>query len=312
MVSSMEQDEYEDAIFDAALSTAGTRLLEVVETGDIGAVRALVKKEQPPMFYQDLETGWALGDHVGDSVLKTDDETAAASTDAFLASGLRYTTDENGQEVCMVDAGDGEEVGVMMGWEQPIMNETVKQLCTGHTAGSEGLSILNVGFGLGMIDTLFQSLPVRPQLHVIIEAHPDVLEHMQSKGWYDKPGVVVLEGKWQDFIDSEDLSGFGGFDVIYTDTFSEEYSELCNFFERIPDLLKGPGSAFSWFNGLGATNALFYDVYSRLAEMHLKDFGLSTVWSDLEVPGPEDSIWSGSRKYFSLPIYRLPICRMNP
>ncbi|KAG8897864.1 hypothetical protein FRC00_003726, partial [Tulasnella sp. 408] len=59
MVSSMEQDEYEDAIFDAALSTAGTRLLAVVETGDIGAVRTLVKKEQPPMFYQDPETGWS-------------------------------------------------------------------------------------------------------------------------------------------------------------------------------------------------------------------------------------------------------------
>ncbi|KAG8891169.1 Arginine N-methyltransferase 2, partial [Tulasnella sp. 417] len=295
MVSSMATEEYEDAIFDAALSTAGTRLLEVVETGNIEAVRGLVKKEQPPMFYQDPESGWsavhvaasiessellsflleegavwnavmdcksfsvdnmgntagdiaistnnqecydvirdagirsefilrALGDHVGDAVLKTDDETAAASTDAFLASSLRYTTDENGQEVCMVDAGDGEEVGVMMGWEQPIMDETVRQLCAGHATGSEGLSILNVGFGLGMIDTLFQNLPVRPQLHVIIEAHPDVLEHMQSKGWYDKPGVVVLEGKWQDFIDSEDLSGFGGFDVIYTDTFSEEYS----------------------------------------------------------------------------------------
>lgn len=212
----------------------------------------------------------------------------------------------------MVDAGGGEEVGVMMGWEQPIMDETVKQLCSGHATGSEGLCILNVGFGLGMIDTLFQNLQVRPQLHVVIEPHQDVLEHMRAKGWYDKPGVVVLEGKWQDFIESEDLSSFGGFDVIYTDTFSEEYADLLNFFEHVPDLLKGAGSSVSWFNGLGATNALFYDVYSRLAEMHLKDFGLSTDWSDIEVPGPDDSIWSGSRKYFSLPLYRLPICRMNP
>lgn len=59
MVSSMATEEYDEAIFDAALSTAGTRLLEVVETGDIAAVRALIKKEHPPMFYQDPESGWS-------------------------------------------------------------------------------------------------------------------------------------------------------------------------------------------------------------------------------------------------------------
>lgn len=59
MVSSMATEEYDEAIFDAALSTAGTRLLEAVETGDIAAVRAIVKKEHPPMFYQDPESGWS-------------------------------------------------------------------------------------------------------------------------------------------------------------------------------------------------------------------------------------------------------------
>lgn len=63
----------------------------------------------------------ALGSHIDDdAVIKGEDDTAAGSTAAFLKSRLRYTTDDNGQEVCMVDAGDGEEVGVMMGWEQPI------------------------------------------------------------------------------------------------------------------------------------------------------------------------------------------------
>lgn len=33
----------------------------------------------------------------------------------------------------------------------------------------------------------------------------------------------MLEGKWQDFIESEELMASGGFDVIYTDTFSEDY-----------------------------------------------------------------------------------------
>jgi protein arginine N-methyltransferase 2 len=73
------------------------------------------------------------------------------------------------------------------------------------------------------IDSFFQELPTPPALHVIIEAHPDVQKHMKSKGWYAKLGVKVLEGKWQDFVGSPELLAVGGFDVIYTDTFSEEY-----------------------------------------------------------------------------------------
>lgn len=46
---------------------------------------------------------------------------------------------------------------------------------------------------------------------------------MREKGWYDRPGVKVLEGRWQDFIESEDVLSEGGFDIVYTDTFSEDY-----------------------------------------------------------------------------------------
>lgn len=70
---------------------------------------------------------------------------------------------------------------------------------------------------------MFQSLSTPPSHHIIIEPHPDVLQHMRSLGWYDKKGVTILEGKWQDFIDSDAILGLGGFDVVYTDTFSEDY-----------------------------------------------------------------------------------------
>lgn len=114
-------------------------------------------------------------------------------------------------------------------------------MCADHPKLNDGLKILNVGFGLGIvgrflpllfrceltamvkIDSFFQELPAPPALHVIIEAHPDVREHMRSQGWYSKPNVKILEGKWQDFLDSPELLGVGGFDVVYTDTFSEEY-----------------------------------------------------------------------------------------
>lgn len=76
---------------------------------------------------------------------------------------------------------------------------------------------------------------------------------MRDTGWYEKPGVKVVEGKWQDSM-TEELLCNGGFDVIYTDTFSEQYSDLRDFFERIPDLLAGPESRISFFHGLGATS----------------------------------------------------------
>lgn len=261
-------------------------------------------------------------------VLKQDDDTAAASTDAFLSSKLIYTTDEYGQKICMVkvpkktivftgENGEGEpvvedgeeEIGVMMGWEQGIMEETVRRLTKGLP--EEGLTVLNVGFGLGIIDTLFEFLPTLPAQHVIIEPHPDVLAHMRAEGWYDKPNVTILEGKWQDFIANGKLLEFGGFDVVYTDTFSEDYAALRAFFEELPDLLSGPDARFSFFNGLGATNALFYDVYTHISELNLADIGLDVQWSDVDVTTDEEERWGQSREYFNLPIYRLPIAKMK-
>ena len=94
---------------------------------------------------------------------------------------------------------------------------------------------------------------------------------MRERGWYDKEGVVVLEGKWQDFVGTKLLNDMD-FDVVYTDTFSEEYEgakQVCTrlnsliwnappdlrlFFDHLPKLLAGPNARFSFFNGLGATS----------------------------------------------------------
>ena len=73
---------------------------------------------------------------------------------------------------------------------------------------------------------MFQSLPIPPKHHYIVEAHPDVLQHMKELGWYEKPGVKIFEGKWQDFVESEELLALGGFDIVYTDTFSEDYKGI--------------------------------------------------------------------------------------
>lgn len=79
----------------------------------------------------------------------------------------------------------------MMGWEDPLMKLHAAEICVpnpqGECAGKEadlvdqhlilGVGdILNVGFGLGLIDTYIQSY--KPRSHTIIEAHPDVYKHM--------------------------------------------------------------------------------------------------------------------------------------
>jgi protein arginine N-methyltransferase 2 len=52
-------------------------------------------------------------------VLKATDDSALGSTEAFLSSKLRYTTDASGQEICLLQTPNA-EVGVMMGWEREI------------------------------------------------------------------------------------------------------------------------------------------------------------------------------------------------
>lgn len=89
--------------------------------------------------------------------LQNTDTTATGSTDAFLASKLTFKQDEYGQEICVVKSGD-EEVGVMMGWETPIMEETVRALCP---IDRPGLKVLNVGFGLGIVGLFFFSFTRR-------------------------------------------------------------------------------------------------------------------------------------------------------
>lgn len=53
-------------------------------------------------------------------VLRGVDHSAVASTDTFLSSKLRYTQDSHGQDICLLVLDDGQEVGVMMGWEREI------------------------------------------------------------------------------------------------------------------------------------------------------------------------------------------------
>ena len=68
---------------------------------------------------------------------------------------------------------DDDDDAVMMEWERPLMNAHAGILT--HD-GKKGKRVLNIGFGLGIIDAALQSHG--PSLHVIIEAHPTVHRKM--------------------------------------------------------------------------------------------------------------------------------------
>ncbi len=57
---------------------------------------------------------------------------------------------------------------------------------------------------------------------------------------------------------------------------------------------------------------LFYDVCSRMTEIHLADIGLEVQWTDVDArPRNHDERWGKSREYFTVPIYRLPLVYLS-
>lgn len=182
-------------------------------------------------------------------------ENDVTTNEAYLEDQVEFT------ETTLLDSSNQ---GVMMSWESPIMERHAALLLP-----KEGLRVLNVGHGMGIIDSLFQSHS--PSTHHIIEAHPSVLTKMRENGWYEKPGVVIHEGKWQDVL--PDLVERGGedvvFDAIYFDTFAEKYKALKEFFSEWTVQLLDSEGRFGFFNGMGADRQVCYDVYTKVCSYAL-------------------------------------------
>lgn len=196
---------------------------------------------------------------------------------------------------------DSDQNGVMMQWESEIMRKSAQKLLP-----REGLKVLNIGHGMGIIDGFLQEHS--PASHHIIEAHADVVAEMKRRGWDSKPGVVIHEGRWQDILPG--LVGNGEtFDAIYYDTFAESYADFREFFsEQVIGLLEQDGK-WGFFNGMGADRQISYDVYQKVAEMDLFEAGFDVEWVDIPVP-KLDGEWEGVRRaYWVVDNYRLPLCR---
>ena len=194
---------------------------------------------------------------------------------------------------------DEDKNAVMMGWETPLMHLHAQLIC------SPGKRVLNVGFGLGIIDSILQSL--EPSQHTIIEAHPDVYQRMLELGWDKKPGVKIIFGRWQDVLDQLEL-----YDGIFFDTFGEYYDDLKEFNDVVPNILDQDG-IYSFFNGLAGTNAYFHDVACRMVEIDLHDCGMAVEYQTVDVDTLGDEVWRDTKRaYWNLPTYRVPIVKFIP
>jgi type IV protein arginine methyltransferase len=266
--------------------------LEDVEDLDESGEKAMNEAEddeEPPQLVDSSKSDADPVEEEAPSIVTHD-----VQSTAYLSSTLSLDDSK------LLDEGQN---GVMMAWESDIMAKSADALLT-----DPGRKILNIGFGMGIIDSYIQSHSNRPTEHHIVEAHPDVLETLKTKGWLEKPGVTVHSGKWQDVLPA--LVGEGHvFDAIYYDTFAESYHDFKEFFsEHVIGLLDQDG-CWSYFNGMGADRQISYDVYQKIVEIDLLDAGFDVEWTEIDLPdlGKE---WNGvKRRYWNVANYRLPVCK---
>ncbi|XP_034676860.1 protein arginine N-methyltransferase 2 [Vitis riparia] len=192
---------------------------------------------------------------------------------------------------------DSNSKAIMMAWEKPLMEAHAKAVCSG------GGHILNIGFGMGLVDTAIQQY--KPATHTIIEAHPEVYNRMLHTGWGEKDNVKIIFGRWQDV-----LPQLESYDGIFFDTYGEYYEDLREFHQHLPTLLK-PGGIYSFFNGLCGGNAFFHVVYCHLVSLELENLGYSTQLIPLPVKDClGEEVWEGVKhKYWKLDTYYLPVCQ---
>lgn len=134
---------------------------------------------------------------------------------------------------------------VMQAWERPLMRALARAVTR------PGGSVLEVGFGMAISAGYVQD--VGAARHTIIEANPEVAE--AGRRWAaERPGVEIVEGRWQDVI-----GRLARYDGILFDTYPLTEAEVDEYYLR------------------GAT---FAEHFFAAAAEHLADDGAFTYYSN--------------------------------
>ena len=216
----------------------------------------------------------------------------------FLKQRLRFEDDEG-------RLMDEQDRPVMMSWERPLMEAHAAALCPDD---GRPRRVLNIGFGLGLIDGALQRR--KRAAHAIVEAHPDVLARMAADGWGATPGVTVLAGTWQEVLPPLCDEAAPPFDAVFFDTFAEGADELFRLHALLPGLLRA-GGVYSYFNGIASHDEFLHRVYCAAVERHVARLGLRTTFEPVAVDEQPAGMWDGAeagRNWWHLRSYLLPVC----
>lgn len=165
---------------------------------------------------------------------------------------------------------------VMMEWERDWMKKSADIVC------SNGGDILNIGHGLGIVDSYIQEH--NPTSHWIIEPHQDVINHMKETNWFSK--ATVIKSRWQNVIN--DLPTFDG---IYFDTWSDNFDDFKNgLISRLPYLLN-KGGIFSYWVNTNTKDLTIIELCKKL--------GLDIRYERFDVEIPEKQYKNSKRSYIN-------------
>jgi len=159
----------------------------------------------------------------------------------YINSKVVYTNDE-------LISSNG--YSIMSKYEDKIMKESAKVLC------QNGGSVLNVGFGMGIIDSYIRDL--NPSKHTIVEIHPDVVNKAKEMGFEEN----IRHIDWVDFVD-ECKSNGTKFDAVYFDTFTFDDPEWNLFTIFGIDSILNEGGIYCYFNGEAARVQNIYRLMSN-------------------------------------------------
>ena len=160
---------------------------------------------------------------------------------------------------------------VMMDWEKDWMNKSAEIVCR------NGGDILNIGHGLGLIDSYIQDH--NPKSHTIIEIHSEVHKYMKENGWYDK--AKVIESDWRLTIDK-----LPTFDGIYFDTWNGSVDDFENgLFSKLSYILNKGGIFSYWYP---------YDVESKWLEEECNKNNFELTYEKIKLNIPKEQSKNGS------------------
>jgi hypothetical protein len=148
----------------------------------------------------------------------------------------KFTKDKNGKDILISD----DNFQVMMEWEKPYMEALVDTL-------SPTGDVLEIGFGLGYSANKIQSFNIKS--HTIIENDLNVLEKLYL--WADSQphDVFIVEGSWQESLNSLDK-----FDsIFFDDSPNPQYPDPLNiriydFYYRILRSHANIGCKMTWYS----------------------------------------------------------------